>query len=256
MPAVTLISSVPEFASQEEHASSVGSTPNSFSDINPVLKHKEANVSISFEPPVEGFDSTVQGTLYVVTRQGSLYGFNPSDKKMKVKNSSILAFMPHSGPPGFQIQYPAITLHAISRGESGPSIYCQLDESYGNSDSVPANEEAECGNEDTQMRELIVVPQLPESGAFIFYFFLHFTLHKVVIQLCFSVEAIFESLSRCASLHPDPLDQEDDQEDYPPDDALVDESAFETFNGDESDELSEVGRVRSDFINDNRYAPY
>jgi nucleotide-sensitive chloride channel 1A len=72
----------------------------------------------------------------------------------------------------------------------------------------------------------------------------------------FSVEAIFEALSRCASLHPDPLDQEDGQHDGFADDAFVDESAFETFNGDENDELSEVGRVRSDFVNDNRYAPY
>ena len=40
------------------------------------------------------------------------------------------------------------------------------------------------------------------------------------------------------------------------DDAFIDSSAFETFDGDEGQELSEVGRVRSNFINDNRYAPY
>lgn len=40
------------------------------------------------------------------------------------------------------------------------------------------------------------------------------------------------------------------------DDAFIDSSAFETFNGDEDQELSEVGRVRSNFVNDNRYAPY
>jgi nucleotide-sensitive chloride channel 1A len=36
----------------------------------------------------------------------------------------------------------------------------------------------------------------------------------------------------------------------------MDESAFETFTGEEGDELSEVGRVRSDFVNNSRYAPY
>ena len=36
----------------------------------------------------------------------------------------------------------------------------------------------------------------------------------------------------------------------------ADESPFETFNGADGEELSEVGRVRSNFINDNRYAPY
>jgi len=42
------------------------------------------------------------------------------------------------------------------------------------------------------------------------------------------------------------------------DGAFVDaaEGDFETFGGDEVQELSEVGRVRSNFINDKRYAPY
>ena len=67
------------------------------------------------------------------------------------------------------------------------------------------------------------------------------------------VEAIFEALSHCASLHPDPQDMEDDM-----DDAFIDanEGTFETFTGDEEQELSEVGRVRSNFVNDSRYAPY
>lgn len=70
------------------------------------------------------------------------------------------------------------------------------------------------------------------------------------------MEAIFEALSQCAALHPDP--QDDEEDDLLDEDAFVDlnGSTFETFNGDENEELSEVGRVRSDFINDNRYAPY
>lgn len=68
------------------------------------------------------------------------------------------------------------------------------------------------------------------------------------------VEPIFESLSYCASLHPDPASLSDIEDD----DAFVDvdESNLETFSGDEHEELSEVGRVRSDFINNSRYAPY
>ena len=67
------------------------------------------------------------------------------------------------------------------------------------------------------------------------------------------MEPIFEALSQCASLHPDPRTEEDDL-----DDAFIDinGTTFDTFTGDENEELSEVGRVRSDFINDNRYAPY
>lgn len=43
------------------------------------------------------------------------------------------------------------------------------------------------------------------------------------------------------------------------DDAFIDmndESGFEPFTGEGDQELSQAGRVRSDFINDNRYAPY
>jgi chloride channel, nucleotide-sensitive, 1A len=71
-----------------------------------------------------------------------------------------------------------------------------------------------------------------------------------------SVEPIFEALSLCASLHPDPADEDDMDDD---DDLFVDadeNSPFETFNGTDGEELSEVGRVRSNFINDSRYAPY
>lgn len=38
-----------------------------------------------------------------------------------------LIFMSRSGK-GISITYPTISLHAISRSEFGPSIYCQLDE--------------------------------------------------------------------------------------------------------------------------------
>lgn len=67
------------------------------------------------------------------------------------------------------------------------------------------------------------------------------------------MEPIFEALSHCASLHPDNDGEEDEL-----DDAFIDPSAadFETFNGNEDEELSEVGRVRSDFLNNNRFAPY
>jgi nucleotide-sensitive chloride channel 1A len=67
------------------------------------------------------------------------------------------------------------------------------------------------------------------------------------------VESIFEALSVCAALHPDKDSGSDDGEG---EDAFIDPSTFETFTGDESEELSEVGRVRSDSLNINRYAPY
>jgi nucleotide-sensitive chloride channel 1A len=67
----------------------------------------------------------------------------------------------------------------------------------------------------------------------------------------FVVESIFEALSGCAALHPDPENSADGD-----DDAFLDGSNFEVFNGDADQEFSQVGRVRSDFANDSRYAPY
>ena len=49
---------------------------------------------------------------------------------------------------------------------------------------------------------------------------------------------------------------DDDDDDY---DALLngnEAAEFEVFTGDADQELSEVGRVRSNFIENNRYQPY
>jgi nucleotide-sensitive chloride channel 1A len=60
---------------------------------------------------------------------------------------------------GFQLEYPSITLHAISRTESGPSIYCQLDE-------TPAGDQPDNGEDDSPMRELKIVPERVEAREF------------------------------------------------------------------------------------------
>ncbi|KAE9399261.1 hypothetical protein BT96DRAFT_957291 [Gymnopus androsaceus JB14] len=201
MAAATLISSIPNFVSPEEHKTIVGSTPSSFSDIPPVLRHKEESVSVTLEPSLEGFseEDGKEGTLYVL--------------------ESALIYMSKAGK-GFQIEYPSITLHAVSRGDTHPSIYCQLDERRGSRE------------DDMDMRELSIVPTRVEA-----------------------LEPIFEALSLCAALHPDPPGS-DDEDDF--DEALIDapDGSFEVFTGTEDEELSAVGRVRGDFINDNRYTPY
>ena len=67
------------------------------------------------------------------------------------------------------------------------------------------------------------------------------------------MEHIFEALSNCAALHPDEDEEGDEDED-----AFLDpeSTVFESFTGTDEQELSEVGRVRSDFVNDNRFTPY
>ncbi|OBZ72328.1 Methylosome subunit pICln [Grifola frondosa] len=202
----TLITSLPIFISPEEHRNLVASTPASFSDIPPVIRHKEENVSVTVDPPIEGFtpEDCANGTLYVI--------------------ESVLVFMSATGR-GFQVEYPSITLHAISRADSGPSIYCQLDDSIGTVIETQGDEDAA-----SEMKELIIIPK--DASA---------------------LEPIFESLSLCASLHPDPASLSDDM-----DDAFIDadENTFETFNGSEAEELSEVGRAALAHLESIIYNPF
>ncbi|KZT68504.1 hypothetical protein DAEQUDRAFT_671393 [Daedalea quercina L-15889] len=207
MAPFTLITDLPTYISSEEHKAVITSTPTSFASIPPVLRHKEENVSVTIDPPIEGFlsEDLSSGTLYVI--------------------DSALVFMSASGR-GWSVEYPSITLHAISRAESGPSIYCQLDEAAALADgNAPIDEGV-----DTEMKELIIVPK--DAAA---------------------LEPIFEALSLCASLHPDPTSA-DDMGGY--DDAFIDADAFEMFNGDEIQELSEVGRAALEHIESIIYDPW
>ena len=70
MSTVILIDKIPNFITPEEHRELTGTTPTSFSDIPPVLRHKEEIASARFDPPVEGFSAEdgKNGVLYVVER--------------------------------------------------------------------------------------------------------------------------------------------------------------------------------------------
>jgi len=179
-----------------------------------VLRRKEESVSVVLEPSLDGFtdEDGKEGTLYVLT--------------------SALIFMSKTSK-GLQIEYPSITLHAVSRGRTLPSIYCQLDESSakamkmlvdaekpvpnGNTDKSGAEDGEE--EDDMDMRELSIIPSRPES-----------------------LEPIFEALSLCAALHPDPPGS-DDEDEF--DEAFIDapEGTFEVFTGTQDEELSEAGRA-------------
>ncbi|KAG9082746.1 hypothetical protein FS749_006595 [Ceratobasidium sp. UAMH 11750] len=191
MPAVTPTTQPgpPRFITPEEHKQLTASTPISFGDIPPVLRHTQGDVQIVFDPPIHDLGSADKGTLYVI--------------------ESALAFIWPSGA-GFTIEYPRITLHAVSRGEAGPYVYCQLDE------SDPATGGAEDEDEESEMREMKIIPSDPAS-----------------------VEPIFEALSQCAALHPDPNDAGEDDPDW----LDEGENGFSTFDGTNEEELSEVGKA-------------
>jgi nucleotide-sensitive chloride channel 1A len=97
------------------------------------LRLQEPNVSVSFDPPLPDFgpDDCNRGTLYII--------------------ESVLAFISTTGR-GFQLEYPSITLHAISRTESGSHLYCQLDEAP--TGDQPANFEVFNGDPDQELSEV------------------------------------------------------------------------------------------------------
>ncbi|KAI0261547.1 regulator of volume decrease after cellular swelling-domain-containing protein [Gloeopeniophorella convolvens] len=210
MPAVAFIDAIPRHISTEEHRVLTAATPASFSDIPPVLRHKEDGVRVALDPPLAGFSAEdgASGTLYII--------------------ESVLAFQSSTGR-AFQIEYPSITLHAISRGEAGPFVYCQLDEPPAPDAPAPDGDDDALG-----MRELSLTP--PDAA---------------------SLEPIFEALSLCASLHPDPQDDDDDDDDGL-DDAFIDADAagFEVFTGGEGEELSEVGRAALAHLESIIYDPH
>ncbi|KAG8834033.1 hypothetical protein FRC17_009671 [Serendipita sp. 399] len=193
MPGVSVIGVLPRFVTQEENRELTSSTPASFSDLPAVLYHLEPNSSITLDPPVEGFSAqdSSSGTVYIL--------------------STVLIFWSATGK-GLQVTYPTISLHAISRAEYGPSIYCQLDETLDAEEEPAADDEME-------LREL-----------------------RINAQSEASLEPMFEALSQCAALHPDEAD-EDEEDAF--DDAFLD--ADEVENSDliteDQGELSEAGRV-------------
>lgn len=160
MPAIQPINGLPTYSSPEEYQSIVASTPNSFSDIPPVLRHKEENVIVAIDPPLSSElsgDDDLKGTLYVLTRWDCFFIYFHFLHSTHLH--SVLVFMSASGR-GFQVEYPSITLHAVSRAGTRPCIYCQLDE------STPGQN---TDSEDTNMSELTIIPADPESCMFISY---------------------------------------------------------------------------------------
>ena len=71
---ITLISTPPASITQEEHQRLIQSTPTSFSEIPPVLRLKQDDVSIEFEPIVEDIttEELSKGTLYISERYALL----------------------------------------------------------------------------------------------------------------------------------------------------------------------------------------
>ncbi|KAF9930304.1 hypothetical protein FBU30_000650 [Linnemannia zychae] len=142
------------------------------------IRHTQQNVTVHITPASNAFPNP--GTLYIADE--SLYFFSEASNK------------------GFAIPYPSIIIHAIAReSHVGPSIYCQLEGSLGsfgsanksNGPSATSNEEDAEEEEEDAVLELSFVPADVSS-----------------------LDAIYENLSYCASLHQDDMDDEYMDDDY------------------------------------------
>ena len=163
MPAVSFIDAIPNHVSLEEHRTLTGATPTSFSHIPPILRQKVDNVRIAFDPPLDNFspDDGALGTLYIIERLGSSSSspFLSPRSNTDVASNSVLVYHSSTGRT-LQVEYPSIALHATSRGDSSPYVYCHLDE-------PPAADAPAPDADDTLvMRVLLLTPQDPASREF------------------------------------------------------------------------------------------
>lgn len=123
----------------------------------PLPKFVGNQVRLIFSPAVEGISDAGLGTLYITTKHLMFYNSNQC----------------------IYIDYPTITIHAISRGDNDrlvrkPCIYCQLD--------LPIQDNGDGVDTVPEMR---LVPNDDEC-----------------------LDDLFLSLNECAALNPDPSDDQ------------------------------------------------
>ncbi|ORX61467.1 hypothetical protein DM01DRAFT_317987 [Hesseltinella vesiculosa] len=136
-----------------------------FSDLT--VRYTGQNMGLKVSPPLAGVPDALQGTLYVC--------------------ESMLYFYSNNVNSGIAVEYPDIIIHAISRQDSQPSIYCQLDAGlFFPSQQFP----------DDQGRSAVA-----------------YSLSLSFFELPL-VEDIYLALSDCAALHPDLEDEEEDDQQY------------------------------------------
>ncbi|KAF7727460.1 hypothetical protein EC973_007529 [Apophysomyces ossiformis] len=128
------------------------SSPPNLSDL--VVRSTQKDTGLIVLPPLAGIEGPLRGDLYVCESQ--LYFYSAEHQS------------------GISVEYPDIIIHAISRQDGTPCIYCQLDAGlFFPNQQIPEDEE-------DALTELKFVPRDP--GA---------------------LEGIYAAMSECAALHPD-----------------------------------------------------
>ncbi|KAJ3183296.1 hypothetical protein HDU85_002322 [Gaertneriomyces sp. JEL0708] len=139
-------------------------------------------------------------------------GLVPGKGDLYVSESQLIWFNPATST-SISIDYPSIVIHAISRNgdsmtEGKPCIYAQLDS--------PAQVKSTDDDEEEATAEFWLIPDNLSS-----------------------LDAVFQALSDCAALHPDP-DAEDDDED--------DEGNGWIYSADDAQELNELQQAALDHL--------
>lgn len=173
-------------------------------------RHIQKDTALLISPPLAGHEGPIFGDLSVCEDQVYFYS--------------------ESANSGIAVEYPDIIIHAISRQQGQPNIYCQLDAGLFFPNQVLPEDEEE---RDETVTELRLIPR--DGGA---------------------LEGIYMAMSECAALHPDEefmAEQEayDDEEFYadPSDEAELNEmqqaalahleSVFEQPNGHKYEDIEE-----------------
>ncbi|CEG79981.1 hypothetical protein RMATCC62417_14382 [Rhizopus microsporus] len=139
-------------------------------------RHIQRDTALLVSPPLAGQEGPLFGDMFVCEEQ--FYFYSGASKS------------------GIAVEYPDIIIHAISRQDGQPNIYCQLDSGiFFPNQQLP---EDEYDRQET-VTELRLIPR--DSGA---------------------LEGIYLAMSECAALHPDKEfmeeQEESDQEFYAPSD--------------------------------------
>lgn len=276
---LTPISAPPIFQTQAEHAASQQATPASFAELPPVLnshvQHVRVRLQPGLSPPIGSANGGADGGAVNGNGNGhATDGAFEAEGQLWITEKE-LSFL--SSSSGFAIDYPSISLHAITRSvpdgllgndasaATSACLYCQLD------DNPDADDDDETGEEEegAGLREIWIY--LPAQAA---------SSEDASNENATTLEGIFDALSYCSSLHPSALggNGEDDAMLRHPfagvgafgtglhgqaeADGAFDDAAE---NGDENleggrqgdGELSDTGRVRIDFQTpDTRFKPY
>lgn len=165
------------------------------------IRHEEQNTTVYINESEIG-----KGTLYIT--------------------DSLLSWVNSDTQQGFSLEYPHITLHAISREEQAhprQCLYVMVDAKL-DLPGVPMVQPSDSGsdNEDEDGSKITELRFAPDNTN--------------------NLEAMFQVMNQCQTLHPDPQDSLSDEED------IYEDAEEDDAEEDDAEEYDEVGDGDAPFI--------